>query len=221
MSNSEPLSLICVINACRQPFGCSLSKAEKLFTFLKIAFMALLLRRAIKNSLKWQERWAKESLGLVCSVTLPSWHVQMTWRLKNLFTSASIWWRSVSMYFCLSLDLDETLIRSALPVRDLEGTENTFSQLPSSSEQWGPIWTHGFCHSQNSWGIIPNVNFYCCLLVMNIQCNYFQQYEFTSSCTLPDVNFLLQVIHICFILPQRNYINILLKRAGEPILRVT
>lgn len=40
MSNSEPLSLIGVINARRQPFGCSLSKAEKLFTSPKIRIVA-------------------------------------------------------------------------------------------------------------------------------------------------------------------------------------
>lgn len=46
----EPLSLICVINACRQPFGCLLSKAQKLFTLPKIIFMACLLHKAIKSS---------------------------------------------------------------------------------------------------------------------------------------------------------------------------
>lgn len=39
MSNSESLSFISVINVRRQPFGCSLSKIEKLFTLPKIGIV--------------------------------------------------------------------------------------------------------------------------------------------------------------------------------------
>lgn len=53
MSNSEPLSLICVIVCC-QSFGCLLSVIEALFTFPKIIFLAFLLHNlkivTIKNS---------------------------------------------------------------------------------------------------------------------------------------------------------------------------
>lgn len=80
MSNPEPLRMI---NACRQPFGCTLSKVEKLFTSSKIIFMAFLLHTATEHSWEWQEKAGEGkarilyvtkavsniwSLDLVCSV---------------------------------------------------------------------------------------------------------------------------------------------------------
>lgn len=62
MSNCEPLSLICVINARCQRFGCPLSKEEKLFTSPKIIFVVFLLHSTIKNRWERQGRWVKERL---------------------------------------------------------------------------------------------------------------------------------------------------------------
>lgn len=65
MSNSEALSPICVINACRQPFGCLLADVEELFTFQRLClwhFCFIWQLKIVSSDRKGGRRKGEETL---------------------------------------------------------------------------------------------------------------------------------------------------------------